>query len=294
MSPPFKDSINDVLRQLMPIINKGAGEIFRGMLIFKRLNYGYRRYHPKYGVQYMIDFLMNYRAPLGPKNQKLDIHVHHQGYLQQPFGNTIYSIDHKSNILKDTLNFILPLDGHFSSFVNFMSIYEKICLQRSFDTSLTVVYFSIVTPSAKHVQYFMEFKAKYPRSVLHWIELNESFSRSLGLATGALNCDKNSLLVFSDINMNFNEGFLMRCKTNARKGQQVYYPMAFSQLSSFDKILLSNSPFYKSKDNGFWRVHEFKISCQYRADFDLIGGFNMSVPEEENKDIDLYERLKIY
>ncbi|XP_065670975.1 chondroitin sulfate synthase 1 isoform X2 [Hydra vulgaris] len=291
LSGPYKQSTNEVLRQMMIIFNKEARQRLQQMLVFKRLNYGYHRHHPKYGAQYKLNILMNYHAPLGLNNQKLNIHIERHVYLQRPFGNTIYSIDHIKNALKGVLHFILPLDGQFASFVNFMLLYEKLCLQRRLDTSLTVVYFSKVTASKNHMQYFTSIKVKYPHSILHWIELNVSFSRSLGLSTGALSCNKSALLVFLDVEVKFTEDFLIRCKTNTKLGEQVYYPMVAilaNQLPLFQNAFKASSKF-----NGFWSSNHYKVSCQYRADFDQVGGFNTSVSEEENKDADLYERYLI-
>lgn len=61
MLNPTKDGLNHVLGQTMSIINKEARKVLHRTLEFKRLNHGYKRYHPLYGMQYMLDLLMKVR-----------------------------------------------------------------------------------------------------------------------------------------------------------------------------------------------------------------------------------------
>lgn len=64
MLNPTKDGLNNVLGQTMTIINKEARKVLHRTLEFKRLNHGYKRYHPLYGMQYMLDLLMKVKILL--------------------------------------------------------------------------------------------------------------------------------------------------------------------------------------------------------------------------------------
>ena len=294
MISPLKDGMNSVLGQTMSIINKEARKVLHRTLEFKRLNHGYRRYHPKYGVQYMLDLLMKYHRHIGRNRRRMTVHVRHHAYLQQPFGNTIYSIDPNESNHKEIVNFILPLSGRFSTFVNFMKTFENICLKKNIESTLTIVYFNSGTPSTEHANLISELKKKYPLYNFRWLEMEGVFSRGLGLTMGAAQLEKNSLLFFCDVDLEFDEGFITRCRMNSKLGKQVYYPMVFSQFSpdvAYRNEQKSNSSFSYFEHEGFWRKFGFGITCQYRSDFDLIGGLDTTIQGWGMEDVDLYDRL---
>ncbi|XP_065672399.1 chondroitin sulfate synthase 1 [Hydra vulgaris] len=293
MISPLKDGMNIVLGQTMAIINKEARKVLHRTLEFKRLNHGYRRYHPKYGVQYMLDLLMKYHRHIGRNRRRMTVHVRHHAYLQQPFGNTIYSIEPSEKNKNDAVNFILPLSGRFSTFVYFMKIFENVCLKKNIESTLTIVYFNSGTPSTKHVTLISDFKKKYPLYSFRWLEMEGVFSRGLALTMGAAQLEKNSLLFFCDVDLEFNEDFIRRCRMNSIIGKQVYYPIVFSQFSpniTYGNEQKPNSSFSYSVDEGFWRKFGFGITCQYRSDFDLIGGLDTTIQGWGMEDVDLYDR----
>lgn len=291
MLSPTKDGMNLVLGQTMSIINQEARKVLHRTLEFKRLNHGYRRYHPMYGMQYMLDLLMKYHRHIGRNRRRMTVHVRHHAYLQQPFGNLVYSMDDVA--LDTTVHFILPLTGRLGPFRTFMANYEEVCLKRNQKTSLIILYFIEVSPSEEHMRIFKYYKDKYPKSALDWIDMQGQFSRSLALTLGSAQYEKSSLLFFCDVDLQFTSGFIDRCRANTILSRQVYYPIVFSQFTPniSPKNLTQKDDKYFSKDAGFWRQYAFGITCQFRTDFDRIGGFDTTIQGWGMEDVDLYDRF---
>ncbi|XP_066925648.1 chondroitin sulfate synthase 1-like [Clytia hemisphaerica] len=294
MLNPVKDGLNHVLGQTMSIINKEARKVLHRTLEFKRLNHGYKRYHPRYGMQYMLDLLMKYHRHVGYNRRRMTVHVRHHAYLQQPFTSLMYAEDEQTRV-QEPINFLLPLAGRLVQFKRFMGNFERICLHQEEKASLTILYFPDEGHnSTEHKIIFESLKEKYTRANLKWINMEGRFSRALALTVGVAQFDKTSLLFFCDVDLEFDSAFMERCRSNTILDQQIYYPIVFSQ---FDPEMANykqekpESVFYYSKDTGFWRKYAFGITCQYRRDFDLIGGFDTTIQGWGMEDVDLYDRF---
>lgn len=293
MLNPTKDGLNHVLGQSMSIINKEARKVLHRTLEFKRLNHGYKRYHPQYGMQYMLDLLMKYHRHIGYNRRRMTVHVRHHAYLQQPFGSLMYAED--MNQIVGTVNFILPLAGRLKQFKRFMKNFKQVCLDRDEKVSLTILYFPDQRINdTEHRLLFSAMKNEFPRYNLKWINMDGHFSRGLALTVGVAQHHKESLLFFCDVDLEFNHEFLSRCRGNTIVNKQVYYPIVFSQFApevAYRKDKKPETPFFFSKDSGFWRKYAFGITCQYRSDFDLIGGFDTTIQGWGKEDVDLYDRF---
>ncbi|XP_053611389.1 chondroitin sulfate synthase 1 [Plodia interpunctella] len=78
---PLKESIDDVIREVMEIINVPSRQ--RGRIIdFNELLYGYTRLQPLHGVDHVLDLLLRYRRYRG---KKMTAAVRRHAYLQQTF-----------------------------------------------------------------------------------------------------------------------------------------------------------------------------------------------------------------
>ncbi|XP_057307285.1 chondroitin sulfate synthase 1-like [Hydractinia symbiolongicarpus] len=291
MMSPTKDALNSVLGQTMSIINREARKVLHRTLEFKRLNHGYRRYHPLYGMQYMLDLLMKYHRHIGRNRRRMTVHVRHHAYLQQPFGDMMHSSQKIS--LQKKIHFILPLAGRLEQFKKFMHTYEKVCLRHRELTTLVVLYFNDVASPDKHFELYKKYKKKYPTASLEWINMKGRFSRALALTMGASQYEKSALLFFCDVDLDFNFDFLTRCRANTILGRQLYYPIVFSQFApevAYCKTKKPNTSFVYTDNAGFWREYAFGITCQHRVDFDMIGGFDTTIQGWGMEDVDLYDR----
>ncbi|XP_014273128.1 chondroitin sulfate synthase 1 isoform X2 [Halyomorpha halys] len=78
---PLKEGLDDVIREVMEKINKFSKQ--RGRVIdFKEILYGYVRYNPIHGADYILDLLLLYKKYRG---RKMTVPVRRHAYLQQQF-----------------------------------------------------------------------------------------------------------------------------------------------------------------------------------------------------------------
>lgn len=258
-------------------------------------------YYYDYFIFYSF-FIFQYHRHIGYNRRRMTVHVRHHAYLQQPFANLMYAED--SIAFDSTVNFILPLAGRLEQFKRFMKNFEQVCLTATQSSSsqnsgqngkvsLMVLYFAEHAPEKEHKDLFTRVKEKNPNINMKWINMEGRFSRALALTVGAAQHDKSSLLFFCDVDLEFNAEFLSRCRANTIKSKQVYYPIVFSQFApeiAFRNERRPNTSFYYGEDAGFWREYAFGITCQYRADFDAIGGFDTTIQGWGMEDVDLYDR----
>ena len=293
MINPTREGLNQVLGQTMTIVNREARKVLHRTLEFKRLNHGYKRLHPLYGSQYMLDLLMKYHRHIGYNRRRMTVHVRHHAYLQHPFGNLVYMVEP----LKEQIPyvyFILPLAGRLGPFKRFMRTFEDVCLKASQRVKLLIIYFKDAIADAGQYSIFSQYSKKYPKADLKWINMNGAFSRSLALSMGASQFPKKALLFFCDVDLDFDPSFLDRCRYNTVLGKQVYYPIVFSQYDpkvAFRNESIPSTPFFYGKDAGFWRMYAFGISCIYRSDLIAIGGFDTTIQGWGLEDVELYERF---
>lgn len=174
-----------------------------------------------------------------------------------------------------------------------MKVFEDVCLRTRENVKLLVVYFPTESPPDEHKEVIRNYQTKHPEAELLWIEANGTFSRGLALSLGANQFEQNSLLFFCDVDLVFDGGFLHRCRKNTILGQQVYYPMVFSQYNP-DATYQNKKPashFIFDKDAGFWRVYAFGIVSVYNSDMKSVGGFDTTIQGWGLEDVDLYDKF---
>ncbi|KAM4809174.1 chondroitin sulfate synthase 3 [Rhinophrynus dorsalis] len=324
----LKVSLDDTVMQVMEMINENSKS--RGRLIdFKEIQYGYRRVHPLYGIEYILDLLLLYKRH---KGRKLTVPVRRHAYLQQSFSKPFFKEEEEldvqsvlqsinsgsqsfsffSNSLKmfsslhvtkemkenndKKIHFIVPLNGRYDIFLRFMDNYEKTCLIPKQNVKLVIMLFSSDTSSDpnKHTELMAEYQNKYPQADMSIITMSGQFSRGLSLDQGSAQFDNDTLLLFCDVDLMFTSDFLQRCRDNTIQGQQVYYPIVFSQYDP--KVTYRGNPagdnnFVFTKKTGFWRDYGFGITCIYKSDLLKIGGFDTSIQGWGLEDVDLFTKV---
>eukprot|EP00794_Sanderia_malayensis_P010062 gene10062-11091_t len=152
MINPTRESLNQVLGQTMMIVNNEAKKVLHRTLEFKRLNHGYKRLHPVYGMQYMLDLLMKYHRHIGYNRRRMTVHVRHHAYLQQPFGDLVYMVEPpKRQSTPSPVHFLLPLAGRLVPMKRFLKTFEKVCLRGGWgiEAKLLIIYFNDVSPGVE-------------------------------------------------------------------------------------------------------------------------------------------------
>lgn len=223
----------------------------------------------------------------------MTVHVRHHAFLQFPFGNMVYRAESFGKEVP-SVHFILPLTGRIGTFRRFMKNFEDVCLKRRENAKLLVVYFPSVTSAREHKTVMKDYQTRYPEADLLWLEAIGDFSRGLALSLGANQFDQSALLFFCDVDLVFNAEFLYRARTNTILGQQVYYPMVFSQFDpeiTYPNRTAPNNQFTVNRDAGFWRAYAFGIVAVYNHDLRVVGGFDTTIQGWGLEDVDLYEKF---
>ncbi|ERE84537.1 chondroitin sulfate synthase 3 [Cricetulus griseus] len=259
----LRTALDDTVLQVMEMINENAKS--RGRLIdFKEIQYGYRRVDPMHGVEYILDLLLLYKRH---KGRKLTVPVRRHAYLQQLFSKPFFremeeldvnslvesinsgtqSFSFISNSLKilsslqeakeigwhkeKKVHILVPLTGRYDIFLRFMENFESTCLIPKQNVKLVIILFSGDSgqESNKHIELIHEYQNRYPNAEMMLIPMKGEFSRGLGLEMAASQFDNDTLLLFCDVDLIFRGDFLQRCRDNTIQGQQVYFPIIFSQ-----------------------------------------------------------------
>ncbi|KFO32020.1 Chondroitin sulfate synthase 3 [Fukomys damarensis] len=328
VSSVLRTALDDIVLQVMEMINENAKS--RGRLIdFKEIQYGYRRVDPLYGVEYILDLLLLYKRH---KGRKLTVPVRRHAYLQQLFSKPFFremeeldvsslvesingdaqSFSFVSNSLKilsslqasremgglneKKIHILVPLIGRYDIFLRFMENFENTCLIPKQNVKLVIILFSRDSgqDSNKHTELIKEYQNKYPTAEMNLIPMKGEFSRGLGLEMASSQFDNDTLLLFCDVDLIFRGDFLQRCRDNTFQGQQVYYPIIFSQYDP--KVtnggnLPTDDDFVFSKKTGFWRDYGYGITCIYKSDLLSAGGFDTSIQGWGLEDVDLYNKV---
>ncbi|XP_013192040.1 chondroitin sulfate synthase 1 [Amyelois transitella] len=225
--------------------------------------------------------------------------------------------------------FILPLLGRQETFSRFMKNYEEIVLKSNEVVTLIVVlYLDGKNPldyrnSESLINYYTETYGKEIKVVNMG---STTFSRGAALTEGLKMCSSDDLVFFIDVDMMFNFITLRRIRINTIKYNQVYFPIVFSEYNPDvvngedynkfkDEPLVINTNLGKyvansdddvksdreianlkyskeiNDDYGYFRQYGFGILGIYKRDFEMVGGFDLSIKGWGLEDVQLFETL---
>ena len=268
-----------------------------GMMSIKSINYGYRRFHPTYGVQHIMQVTVKTekksRDEKREKTKKITTFHNRLVHTQQPFGNLLYSAEPLNDMLP-YVHFIVPLEGRLETFRRFMKNFEEVCLKPSLRVKIVVAYSSSVSSPHEHKAIMNEYQVKYPLAGLIWRDVAGNFSRGIALSLAADEFDQAALLFLCDVDLIFSKEFVDRCRMNTDLGKLVYFPIMFSQFDPELSHTNNNKPgsYYTiNKDAGIWRTYSYGPACMYHHDLHAVGGFDTSIKGWGWEDVDLYEKF---
>ncbi|XP_028728647.1 chondroitin sulfate synthase 1 [Peromyscus leucopus] len=331
MDSAQREALDDIVMQVMEMINANAKT--RGRIIdFKEIQYGYRRVNPMYGAEYILDLLLLYKKHKGKKMtvpvrrhaylqqtfSKIQFVEHEELDAQEladrinqdsgslsflsnslkklvPFQLPGSKIEHKEPKEKK-INILIPLSGRFDMFVRFMGNFEKTCLIPNQNVRLVVLLFNSDSnpDKAKQVELMRDYRVKYPKADMQVLPVSGAFSRALALEVGSSQFNNESLLFFCDVDLVFTVEFLQRCRANTVLGQQIYFPIIFSQYDPkivYSGKVPSDNHFAFTQKTGFWRNYGFGITCIYKGDLVRVGGFDISIQGWGLEDVDLFNKV---
>ena len=194
------------------------------------------------------------------------------------------------------IHVIVPLQGRIDRFRTFVKMYGDVCVKDQ-KVFLTVVYFGEDgQKEAENILKDMATKNNYKN--YKFLASNSNFSRGRGRQYGAEHLDKgNVLMFFCDVDIQFDAGFLERCRIHAQPGKKVYFPIVFSLYNPDVVYGKSQAPPQESRlvikhETGSWRIYGYGMTCLYRNDFFSVGGFDLSIEGWGGEDVDLAKRFK--
>ena len=269
-----------------------------GKLKQQQLNYGYRRFHPLYGIQHVVELTVSglrkqVSKTAGEKDAFQHIPYKRKFYTQQPFAYLKYTTEPLAK-MPPIVHFIVPLEGRLETFRRFMKNFELVCLKVLQRVKLVVAYSSSVSSPHQHKAIMTEYRKKYPEAELIWLNVAGNFSRGVALSLAANKFGKTALLFLCDVDLIFNSEFIDRCRTNTALGKRVYFPIMFSQFDpelTYSNKTKPDSHFTINKDAGVWRRFSYGPACIYHQDMDAVGGFDTSIQGWGLEDVDLFEKF---
>ncbi|XP_022692400.1 chondroitin sulfate synthase 3-like [Varroa jacobsoni] len=272
-------AINEVISDLMAMINRYSKQ--RGRVIdYRDVVYGYMRYTPTQGMDFVLDLLLSYRKFRG---RRMSIPVRRHAYLRRSFASPLVRLVEENDLKK--VHFIVPLAGRSEAFKRFLQTYEANCVLQKHFTALAVVYFqnSDARPAEEEDPKLLleAFRIKYKNHDVRLVEASGQFSRAQALEIGAKLFSLDALLFFVDVDMIFDDGLVRRIAWNTQQGRSVYFPIVFSQydpaqIAGSEKIVPTISfskkfPIYDNASNKNSETRSFVASGQTESANNAVG-----------------------
>ncbi|XP_015176522.1 PREDICTED: chondroitin sulfate synthase 1 [Polistes dominula] len=204
------------------------------------------------------------------------------------------------NLMEDQkiINFILPLSGRYEVFQRFIQNYEEVCLTTDEKTKLLIVLYQhkIEDTLNKTMNLIEQLKYKYRSATIDVILGSGEFARANALHEGVIQMKDDDLLFFIDVDIVFTSSALYRIRLNTIINRQIYFPVVFSE---YDPKIVYKSDYSKRHDKyyiitemtGYWRQFGFGIVSLYKKDYDIVGGFDLSIRGWGKEDVIFYEKV---
>ncbi|KAL7078846.1 hypothetical protein ACQ4LE_002769 [Meloidogyne hapla] len=293
----WRRQISDILIKIFDEFNLNALERGR-TLHFQRVQYGYIRIQPTFGVDFVLDIALRYRRLRGPLHSRAPLTVRRHAYVQQRFGQLqsrwLTSRTKKKKYEKieekQIINIIIALKGRAEVFDRFANNLIKLANGRGQNIRLVLVLYSSHNNNENIFinKTIVRLSTEIPFRLLKMPERTD-FNRGAALSAGIFLLPSNSLLLIADVDILIGEGALERIRFNTILGKQVYFPIVFSEFSP-TTWELNNKDFY-SQQRGYFRHFGYGIVSLYKNDFNLIGGFNQTIKGWGLEDVDFFERV---
>ena len=188
----------------------------------QNINYGYKRVHPIFGVQYVMQMTVKTKKKIRDEKigetKQISSLYKKQFNTQRPFGNLFYGAEPLGNIFH-YVNFLVPLEGRLETFRRFMKNFEEVCLKPFLRVKLVIAYSSSVSSPYKHKAIMKEYQNKYPLASLVWLDVAGNFSRGSLLSLAADKLNQTSLMFLCDVDLVFSKAFIDRCRMNTVLGK---------------------------------------------------------------------------
>lgn len=253
-------------------------------LKFRRILYGVFRYDFVNGREAILD------VETLPKEVKR-LHIL-RPHLMEP----ILLEDAGLEAINKTVDFVVPLSNVRNRFAEFMKTYEDLCLKVDEKCRLTLVVYG--KEDYNVIKSNLTFyKLKYPSAQFNLIPGEGTFSRGRALHVGISKLHKSDLAFTCDVDMTIDRNFLNRCRRNAIQGRRVYSPEVFKYYDMDYVYKFEPKPLYGydiSRKHGHWCTYGYGMLCMYKSDYDIVGGYDMTIEGWGGEDVQLMDNMIKY
>lgn len=213
----------------------------------------------------------------------------------------------RTDQVKPTIVFVLPLAGRYQTFQRFLRNYEAVCLQHpDTETELLVVLFDELNADLNpFFNEMVRLRRKYVKSAINHITIQGNFSRGVALnqATHSEHIQSNDILFFIDVDITFKRTSIERIRLNTKMHKQVYLPIVFSEydptvwsedLNHENSMEFDDSERLNLNDKrGYFRQFGYGICAIFKADIlhPDINGFNDDITGWGLEDVKFLEKI---
>lgn len=254
---------------------------------FEKLLNGYIRNDPLYGNEYIVDGDF---SVVGNSSK----HIHLRVSFAQPL-TTDYVTKVAPLMPSVKINFIVPLFNVHDRFVEFLRVYENLCLAPYENCQLVLSVYEENTTAVETE--LRPYKNKYPHAefLITRGKTRKAFARGRALDAGLDVVGDGELAFLCDVDMQIEQSFLARCRNNAIQGKQVYYPEVFKQYNMKYVYHSDDQPPPEElnirRNHGHWANYAYGMACIYKSDYKATGGFNKALSEWGEEDVQLFENI---
>ena len=236
----------------------------------KRIVNAYWKVDPLVGIHYFIDF----ESSILDEDEVTRLKRHRITFtrsLNSP------EVGHQLSPVTTHVTIVVCFSSdHVEKFQQFMRRLET-ALDRNQRINLVVVQMKSVAEKEKprRTQSMVDaksilslYKTKYNSATFTVLDSPALLSRSHAIAVVLRESRPSEILFLADLDLDFTDSFLDRCRSLPAQGQQVYFPVIFSladpaMLASLNHTLMEGSV---SQHSGHWVVGSYSAACLYAAD----------------------------
>lgn len=262
----WKNEVNMLIQKALQQLNSRSEDKY----VFKKVVNGYWKVDPSVGIDYTIDFEATkageeFELTIPPKRYKVNFLRLLNSLEVSPVQP--YSSDQHVNIA------VFLTSEYLEQFQGFVKKLEKVL-----EYDQRIYLWAVQMRSASEIQkprratnvmdpkaILSLYESKYPKATFKVIDSPNLLSRAHGISLVIRELRPSEILFLADLDLEFDTGFIERCRNYPLQGQQAYFPIPFAKV---DPSILSHTMLADtiSHHSGYWLVHSYSIACIYAAD----------------------------
>ena len=269
---PLKSEFNHLTQKALEHLNSRADEQYT----FKKVVNAYWKVDPLVGIEYIIDFEAK---KAGTESDYTEVPTRYRVTFTRPLNPAeVNPVQTRASDQHVNMAIFLTSD-QLEKFQRFMKMLEKV-LEHDQRISLLVVQMRSAGEKQKLRQatntldpksIISLYETKYPKASFKVLDSPSLLSRAHGISLVIKESRPNEIIFLADLDLEFDAGFVERCRNYPLQGQQVYFPIMFAKidpsfLSSMNHTMLETTI---SQHSGYWLIHSYSVACMYAAD--LLG-----------------------